>query len=87
MPAAAHLAAHWSRHLPEAPGLPPQAHHQLMASGIDQSREGGDGGLAVPGLIGTDHALRNTRPGSQFRLRQASPLTRLAEQRPSRHWF
>ena len=84
IPVAAHPAAHRSRQPLQALELRPQAHHQFVASGIDQRGEGGDGGLAMPGLIGADHALRETRAGRQFCLGQPSSLPRSAEQGSSR---
>jgi len=80
VPVAAHPAAHRPGQPGHAPGLTPQAQRQVITSGIDQRREGGDGGLAAPRLVGADHALRGTRPGGQFRLGQASSLPCPAEQ-------
>jgi len=44
------------------------------ASRADQPGECWDRGLALPGLIRTDHALCDTRPGGQVRLGQAGLL-------------
>jgi hypothetical protein len=84
VPVPAHPPAHRSRQPPQASWRPSQAHHQFMTGGVGERGEGGHGGLAAPGLIRADHALRDTRPGSQFYLGQPSSLPCLAEQGSSR---
>jgi hypothetical protein len=59
---------------------PPQAQRELEASRADQSGQRRNGRLPLTGLIRADHALRDTRPGGQVHLGQASLLARLAEQ-------
>jgi hypothetical protein len=41
-------------------------YHQFISVGLDQGREGRQGGLAVPGFMSADHALRDACPGSHI---------------------
>ncbi len=76
---AADAAAHRPRQPAQPAGRPAQAQRQLEAGRIDQPGERWDGRLPLPGLVRTDHALRDTRPDGQVHLGQAGPLARLAE--------
>jgi hypothetical protein len=51
--------------------LPLDIHNEVVSSRIDQPGQGRESWLSPSGFVRADHALRNTRLDSQFRLRQA----------------
>jgi len=83
-PLAAYPPTDRARQPAQSPRLPPDVHDQIAAGRLDQRGQGWQCGLAVPGLIGADHALRDARPGGQLRLRKPRVGASPPQQRPGR---
>ena len=64
--------------------LLPDIHNKVGSSRIDQLDQGRERRLTPPGFIGTDHALRDTGPESQLRLRHPRTAPSPPQQAPGR---